>query len=146
MTLDLQILGINNSTTIPLDKVEGEQTSELDIRYALGREAEPQGRRRTHSHAKYGEINEDDFGNPRNITLNGQRRLNVDFSDLPEEDLIIDYLPVKFEKNFTPSKNQAFFEDVTSTEPKKYRASIPLILTSGGESTILYSHPVNVLS
>lgn len=49
-----------------------------------------------------------------------------DFSDIDDDDKVISYHPVKFEKSFTPGANLAFIEPVYTTEPSKYWVNIPL--------------------
>lgn len=100
-----------------MDKVVGAKTSEADISYALGRARSPGGNR---PFRKRGAINDNDFPN------DGKRNLRLDTSDIDDEDLVIEYTPIKFSKTLNATKSQAFIESVTSTEPRKYYASIPL--------------------
>lgn len=100
-----------------LDQVVGAKTSEADVSYALGRARSPGGNR---PFRKRGAINDNDF--PKD----DRRNLKLDTSDIDDEDLVIEYTPVKFSKTLNATKSQAFLETVTSTEPRKYYASIPL--------------------
>ena len=106
-----------DKSEISLEKVVGAKTSEADISYALGRARSPGGNRLWR---KRGAVNDNDF--PKG----GNRNLKLDTSDIDDEDLVIDYIPVKFQKELNATKSQAFIESVTSTEPRKYYASIPL--------------------
>ena len=47
-----------------------------------------------------------------------------DYDKIPDEDLEIDYIPVKFEKTFTPDEESAFLPMVTTTETKKHFGTI----------------------
>ena len=47
-------------------------------------------------------------------------------SDITNEDLIIEYLPLSYRKNFTPSLNSSFLPTVYTTEPSKYYANLTL--------------------
>lgn len=102
---------------ISLDKVVGAKTSEADVGYALGRARSPGGNR---PFRKRGAINDNDFPN------DDKRKLRLDISDIDDEDLVIEYTPIKFSKRLNATKSEAFIESVTSTEPRKYYASIPL--------------------
>lgn len=95
----------------------GAKTSETDIRYALGRVKSPGGNR---PYRKRGATNDNDFSN------DGKRNLRLDTSDIDDEDLVIDYTPVKFSKILNATKSQAYIQSLTSTEPRRYYASIPL--------------------
>ena len=65
----------------------GNETSEADIRYALGRERrkDPWGK------VRYKHINEDDFQGEK------RRNLNFDVDGMKDDDLVIEYIPVKFQ-------------------------------------------------
>jgi len=47
---------------------------------------------------------------------------------MDDEDKVIKYSPVKFEKTFTPDPNETFIEPIFSTEPNKYWVNIPFKL------------------
>lgn len=49
-----------------------------------------------------------------------------ELAGIADEDLIIDYIPVKFEKTFTPDEQSAFLPMVTTTEPKKHYADVKI--------------------
>lgn len=108
-----------NTETIPIEKEVGEPTSEADIRYSLGRESRPSKTSLKERFRKGGSINQDDF-------QNGERNLKQDFDDVEDGNKVITYQPVKFEKTFTPSINEAFIEPIYTTEPSKYWVNIPL--------------------
>lgn len=56
------------------------------------------------------------------------------FEDIADEDLIIDYIPVKFETTFTPDDSSLFIPHVTTTEPKKHFSDIKVAYATGSES------------
>lgn len=66
----------------------------------------------------------------------------VKYEDMDEDDLTIEYIPYKFEKAWTPTAAEAFFESATSTEPRKYQGRIPLEVTGPDGTSALLSQPV----
>ena len=54
-----------------------------------------------------------------------------EFAGIADEDLVIDYIPVKFEKTFTPDAKSAFLPMVTTTEPKKHHADLKIAYAEG---------------
>ena len=83
--------------SIPLDVNIGKLTSEADIRYGLNHEERPKKLSMGERFKKGGKSKDD-----------GGRRLKPDFSEIEDENQVITYHPVQFEKSWTPGKEEEF--------------------------------------
>lgn len=120
LQLELQSATVGGINT-PLEKVVGKRYGEIDIEIALGRVT---NQTRTKSHyGKRDENLERDFAGSKRRRLADEES---GLADVADEDLVIDYIPVKFEKIFKPDKNSAFLPAITSTEYKKHFATVKI--------------------
>lgn len=85
------------STPVPL--IKGNKTAEWDVRHALGR---TQGERNPLRKERFEERLENDFYYRKQGA--GGRRLMEDIAELSDDELIIDYMPLKHELSFSPTK------------------------------------------
>lgn len=56
------------------------------------------------------------------------------FDGVADSDLVIDYIPVKFETTFTPDGRSVFLPMVTSLEPKKHHADVTIAYAEGADA------------
>ena len=126
--------GTTGGKTI-LDKIEGRKYSATSVRDAI----KGGGKRARRTSSQYrSALPEDDFSGA-STPPSGQRLLAASA-------LSMEYTPVKYEKQFTPSASEAFFESATSTEPRKYSGTVPLHITDQGKTIKLESQPLRLLS
>lgn len=127
-----------------LERMDGESTAEWHIRHALGR---AKGEANPLKTERYEERLENDFYyRPRG---SGNKRMLEDISQLPDEELVIDYLPLKYEASFTPTKETAFFPTIYDLDHTKHFASLAFDFSDhrlgGAEDQVLKSHEVRLL-
>ena len=115
--LDLNIVPLSkveNSKSTKIEKIVGKLYSDQDIQFALGRIE--QRHVRTYS----GNNNEMEADFAPSAT-DGKRILKeVEKND----DLVIDYIPLKQEITFTPNKLSLFLPTMFTTEPKKHFGNV----------------------
>lgn len=121
--LSLDLLAVNASVAprrVP--PIAGAKTAEWDVRHALGR---TKGERNPMRRERYEDRLEHDFNNGyyrrRDDT---KKRLLRDISKLSDDELVIDYEPLKFEVAFTPTKEQAFIATIYDLNDTAHYASL----------------------
>lgn len=119
---------INKDTTTPIPIVKGEKTAEWDIRHALGR---TKGEKNPLKKERFEERLENDFYYRDKSQGSGSRRLSDSIEDLSDDELVIDYIPVKHELRYTPTKDDAFFATITDLDHNKHFANIDFTLSDG---------------
>ena len=120
------------STATPLPRVEGNMTAEWDISHALGR----LGAKSTKplNFQRYDQKLENDFYYRENKNIGNRRRLeDLDYyKDLPDDQLVIDYRPVKYELTYTPTKDDAFMATIYDLDHNKHYSNVNFTFSDSG--------------
>jgi len=124
--------------------VRGEKTAEWDVRHALGR---TKGERSPLRRERYDDRLENDFYYRK--TDNTKKRMLRDISELSDDELAIDYEPLKFEVTFTPTKEQAFIASIHDLNAAAHYASLKFSMNDsrpdGAKKRMVQSHEFRLL-
>lgn len=124
-------LGVSflNGSFAPMTRNVGEKTAELDMKIALGRASpEEYHQLRKHSH----DMTEMDFAANARRGLSDLKLEPIDYDKIQNEQLDIDYTPIKYEVTLTPNQSNLLFPRAVILDTNKVVSSMNLRLNYTG--------------